>query len=209
MKRNIRDVAALVALFVIGSAVAGFTFSGSAPTAATDSARQPEIQPAQMSEINGYRAWTKVNPQPVLISSVLVAELCRPATTDNNMHNVERSPHVDKQIMVYVNETGQHAMMAELKPKFPVGSVIVKEKLSGLKGPKGDEAPELLTVMVKRERGFNPQVGDWEFIATNGAGTKVDARGRLESCRACHVSMKDTDFISRVYLPDELRSKLR
>jgi hypothetical protein len=114
------------------------------------------------------------------------------------------SPHADKLITVYVNELGREAMLSELKPTFAVGSVIVKEKLSREKAGE----PELLTVMIKRERGFNPAVGDWEFMATDGTGTKADARGRLESCQACHVLMKETDFVSRSYLPEELRSKL-
>jgi hypothetical protein len=209
MKRYARYAAACLALLITGSVLAGFAFSSKAPKTGTAPARPPETKPSQVSEISNYRTWTKVNPQPVPISSVLVAALCRPATADNSMHDAQSSPHAGKVITVYVNEIGRAAMMTELKPKFPVGSVIVKEKL-----PMQDETdrisdPELLTVMIKRERGFNPRVGDWEFMATNGAGTKVDARGRLESCQACHVAMKDKDFVSRMYLPQELRSKLR
>lgn len=204
MKSNILYAAVIFALFIIGGAVAGFTFSGGAPaTALIAEAHTSPAAPRQIDEIQGYKTWTLVNPQPVQISprlSISCAVLIPPAPTDDSL-----SPHMGKTISVYVNETGRTAMLTELNPRFPVGSVIVKEKFAR---EKRDE-PELLTVMVKRERGFNPQVGDWEFMATNGAGTRVDARGRLESCQACHVAMKDRDFVSRMYLPAELRSKLR
>ncbi|HEX7996854.1 MAG TPA: cytochrome P460 family protein [Pyrinomonadaceae bacterium] len=205
MKRKMKYMVACLALLIIGSALAGFTFSSGALKAETTSTLNFETRLPQVDEIRDYRRWTKVNPQPTPISSVAVAVLCRMPTANDDMHDAGRSPHVNKLITVYVNELGRQAMMTELRPQFPVGSVIVKEKLSADKM----DAPELLTVMVKRERGFNPAVGDWEFMAVNGAGTKIDARGRLESCQSCHVLMKERDFVSRSYLPDELRSKLR
>lgn len=204
MKRSIRYTLAGCALLLLASVVAGFAFSGGAPQAELRAAASAEeTKPSEINEIHGYRAWTQVNPQPVLISpqvSILCAAPLPPPPTDDS-----RSPHVRKLITVYVNDLGRHAMMNELKPTFPVGSVIVKEKLS----PDKKDAPELLTVMLKRERGFNPSGGDWEYMAVNGEATKIEARGLLESCQACHASMKATDFIYRSYLPDELRDKLR
>jgi hypothetical protein len=208
MKSRTRYALNCAALLVAASLVASLAFSRSAPQAKASAPRADELpspsQPAQLSEIQGYREWAKVNPRPVPIVSRLVAAMCARPTNDDRAHDVS-SPHANKLITVYVNELGRQAMMNELKPTFAVGSVIVKEKLA--REEAGE--PELLTVMIKRERGFNPPVGDWEFMATNGSGTKADARGRLESCQACHVLMKETDFVSRSYLPDELRSKLR
>jgi len=89
--------------------------------------------------------------------------------------------------------------------RFPEGSVIVKEKLPS----KESSAPELLTVMVKREPGYNPQNGDWEYIALDGSGKSVQARGRLENCQACQMMVKDRDYVSRNYLPYEVWKKLK
>jgi Cytochrome P460 len=58
-----------------------------------------------------------------------------------------------------------------------------------------------MTAMVKREAGFNPESGDWEFFVVNGAGTRVQASGRLENCMACHAGQKDSDYTFRTYLP--------
>lgn len=210
-KRNTKYTMTCLALLVIGSVAAVFNFSGGTPKAQTTQALTLETKPEQVSEIRGYRTWTKVNPQPVPVSSVFVGALCRMPTADNQMHDSQKNenPHAEKLITVYVNELGRQAMMTELKPKFPVGSVIVKEKVSRMVRRTNTDEPDLLTVMIKRERGFNPVVGDWEFMAVNGAGTEIGARGKLESCQACHVLVKDNDFISRIYLPEEWRSKLR
>ena len=96
-------------------------------------------------------------------------------------------------------------MMEELKPKFPVGSVIVKEKLSD----RSSQTPELLTVMLKREPGFNPESGDWEFMVLDGAGTKVIDRGKLENCQGCHSAKPETSYTFRTYLSGETINKLR
>ena len=97
-----------------------------------------------------------------------------------------------------------HSMMEERSPKFPVGSVIVKEKLPA----KDSSTVELMTAMVKHESGYNPKNGDWEFLVLDGSG-KIETRGKLESCQACHLMEKATDYVSRSYLPANVREKLR
>lgn len=59
--------------------------------------------------------------------------------------------------------------------------------------------------MVKREKGFNPATGDWEFfdLDVSATGTKVLTRGFAEvnnrfgkNCFACHVPAREPwDFI--------------
>ena len=150
--------------------------------------------------IAGYRQWTRVNPKPALVLA-RVAQLCAPASAPN-----PNGPHgPDKYITVYVNEIGRHAMMEERAPHFPQGSVIVKEKL---KTPTSS-TPELLTVMVKRERGYNPESGDWEYMIVDGGGLKIQERGKLENCQSCHVMDKNTDYVSRNYLPAEVQKALK
>lgn len=93
--------------------------------------------------------------------------------------------------VVYVNGLGREAMNAETPMKFPRGSVIVREKLA-----KADDAqPQLLTVMIKRARGFNSKANDWEFLTIDGATTKVLERQKQGSCLGCHKSQKDRDFV--------------
>jgi hypothetical protein len=203
MKRSTRYVAACLTLLVIAGVVAGYAFLG-APNAGTIAVQRVEAsKPAQIDEIRGYRSWTLVNPQPVAISPK-ASSLCA-AQLPANLNNDAQNPHLHKLISVYVNDTGRRAMMNERYPKFAVGSVIVKEKLPLDKGSE----PELLTVMIKRERGFNPASGDWEYMVVDGTGTKAEARGKLENCQACHVPLKYTDYVSRSYMPLDVRGKLR
>lgn len=96
-------------------------------------------------------------------------------------------------------------MMEEKTPHFPQGSIVVKEKLTTSKST----TPELLTVMVKREPGYNPNSGDWEYMVFDGSGKRVQARGKLENCQSCHMSDQDTDYVSRAYLPIEVRIRLK
>ena len=157
---------------------------------ALSSAHIPLMQ--EVEEIRNYRAWTRVNPEPVNMDPAVAAMCAAPTRTQ-----ADKNPHRNKFITVYVNEAGRGAMMKRTNPVFPRGSVIVKEKLAA----KDSTSPELLTVMIKRERGFNPASGDWEYLVVNGEGTRVEERGKLSSCQTCHVMNKSTDYIFRNYLP--------
>lgn len=153
--------------------------------------------------VEGYRGWARVNPVPSLFHLRRPTDCAAPSAAAARMDRAD-SPHVEKFVNVFVNEAGRRAMLKELRPRFPVGSLIVKEKL-----PAFDAAePELLTAMFKREAGYDPEGGDWEYMVLDGRGKEVQARGKLESCRACHQAVADTDFVSRNYLPADLRRKL-
>ena len=138
-----------------------------------------------------FRQWTKVNETPVLISDYLDL-LCRNLTPQEEEYR-STSPHRKKTITVYVNDLGREAM--KIGGTFPKGSAIVKEKRIGKDGPV-----ELSTFMVKRERGFNPACGDWEFGVIDGRAEKVLERGKLAHCMKCHVDKKAVDFTFRSYL---------
>lgn len=161
------------------------------------------LQNSGSEVVDGYKQWTRVNPVPAVFHSQIALQCAAPTAEQSAME--QGNPHRDKFITVYVNDIGRHAMMQEKVPRFPQGSVIVKEKLPS----KENSAPELLTVMVKREPGYNPQNGDWEYLALDGSGKWVQARGRLESCQACHMMVKDRDYVSRNYLPYEVWKKLK
>jgi hypothetical protein len=156
-----------------------------------------------LKDIRDYKTWTRVNPTALRLPAP-VAALCAAPTPPRSIES-SQNPHRQKYFIVYVNETGRVAMMSQLKPLFPEGSIIVKEKLL----TQNDTSPELLTVMVKREQGFNPESGDWEYMVVSGSRTKIEGRGRLASCQSCHASKGETDYVFRTYLPDMVREKLR
>lgn len=93
--------------------------------------------------------------------------------------------------VVYANETARRVFAGERRGPYPVGSVIVRERL-----PAPDAAaPDLLAVMVKRPRGFNPKGGDWEFLLADGGGTKIHERQKKGSCLECHASQRERDYV--------------
>jgi hypothetical protein len=148
-----------------------------------------------------YRSWLQVNKKPMVMESS-ASLLCAPPTIGRQRTD---SPHKDKFIVVFVNQSGSQAMMEQLQPKFPQGSVIVKEKLSSAESA----SPELLTAMVKREKGFNPAGNDWEFFVLSGDAKTLQAQGRLDSCLACHTAKRGNDFVFRNYLPGDVKVRLK
>jgi hypothetical protein len=192
---------AVVVVLTIG--LGGFLLTRKTETQTVEPAKTPPGKTVEgKSAVAGYQNWTKVNDQPYLMWSN-VAMLCKAPT--KNDYEFEKSVHANKYVNVYVNPVGRAEMLTKKNPKFPAGTVIVKEKLSS----KESTEPELLTVMIKREKGFNPEVGDWEFMTLDGAAAEVTSKGKLESCRSCHLNHAANDYVTRRYLPENIRRKLK
>lgn len=90
--------------------------------------------------------------------------------------------------VVYVNSLAREFFNAA---QFPPGAIIVREKLAKV----ADAQPQLLAVMIKRVRGFNPKANDWEFLMLDGAQEKILERQKEGSCLDCHASQKQRDFV--------------
>lgn len=160
-------------------------------------------QSADGDFIAAYRQWTRVNSEPLKIPP-RSAQAC--ADVRLPMLDLDKySPHLDKYVVVFVNEIGKAAMLEQREPKFPHGSIIVKEKLS----TKESSIPELLTVMKKREAGYDPANGDWEYFVFDGGGRLMQASGKLERCQACHKEEKWTDYVARDYISAEQWDKMK
>jgi hypothetical protein len=86
--------------------------------------------------------------------------------------------------------------IAKDKPVFPAGSMIVREKLLRAE----DTTPELVTVMLKREKGFSPKTSDWEFFVIDGAVSNVKLSEKVGSCSKCHTQAAETDMVFKTYL---------
>ena len=150
------------------------------------------------AELSKYRTWTLVNPQPLLMDKVVATACAAPNISTP-------SPHSNKYILVYVNDVGKAAMMSEKHPKFPPGSIIVKEKLS----EKINRLPELLTIMVKRSEGYDQANGNWDYLVVDGDSSRIERPANVRSCQTCHLAHKETDYVSRIYLPKDVREKLK
>ena len=173
------------ALTFAGFVIVGQLF-GVFGSSATDKA-ESEHSKALLAEIGKYRKWKLVNPTPVMMNP-RAAAACAIAFTAN--------PHETAWASVYVNPKGASAMMTKSHPAFPEGSIIVKEKLYR----EHSKDPVVLTAMIKREKGYNPESRDWEYLVLDGPATKIVERGKLSKCNACHEKYEDTDFVTMHYL---------
>jgi len=169
------------------------------------SAQEPSSIPSPLipntlhAEILKYKSWTMVNSEPVKLAPA-VAALCA------DVRSRSETPHKDSYIRVYVNEMGQKAMLTAKNPRFPVGTIVLKEKLP----QKQSQTPEFFTIMLKREAGYDPRGGDWQYLIMGSAKTRVENPSDLESCQSCHSAWGEkSDFVSRNYLSAQQNQKLR
>jgi hypothetical protein len=159
----------------------------------------PGVPDKDLAQLAKYRQWTLVNPTPQLMEPLPAMSCARIPGRQ------EPSPHLHKYVSVFVNPVGREQMMTRREPQFPVGSVIVKEKL----GKLDSTMPEVLTAMIKREPGYNPDNGDWEYLVLNGTAATIVERGKLTRCSGCHSSYQRTDFVTRTYLPQKVAQELK
>src|SRR5260370_9411989 len=171
-----------------------------------DEGRAPaKSKPALEAQVFAkYRKWTRANSAPVKVAGV-IAVARAPAPVAGPPATQAADPLAEKLINRFVNKIGRTAMLAEKKPQFPEGAIIVKERLP----LKKSSATEWLMAMVKREEGFNPAAGDWEFFVLRTPEKVVIERGRIENCQACHARAKETHFVFRHYLTRPAQDKLR
>ncbi len=103
----------------------------------------------------------------------------------------KNDPHNTVFGVVYANDLAREALAKDGLAKFPVGSVIVRERLSRAEATQ----PDLVAAMIKRAPGFNPRGGDWEFVTADGTLTKIRERQKTGSCLNCHSSQSKRDFV--------------
>ena len=148
--------------------------------------------------VTDYRSWKRVNGSPKLMPPK-ISELCRDTTgMKDPPERSTVSPHDVRWFNVYVNRIAEPAMWSTGRTQFPVGSIIVKEKLASYR----KKEVELMTVMVKRPSGFDSKVGDWEFfVVQKGRATQNDVSG----CKSCHARYAKHDFVFKDYDTPEIR----
>ena len=148
------------------------------------------------AKLKDATVWTKVNAEPYRMSAI-VNTLCALPSKQRLEAERKANPHAEAFITVYVNNAAREAMFAKEPQTFPQGSVIVKEKIGN---HFEDGKPLLYTIMRKREPGYNPSLGDWEFAVVGSNGKDVQGIGKLENCQNCHRTKRVSDFVYRTYV---------
>ena len=92
---------------------------------------------------------------------------------------------------IYVNDIGKATAYGEAAYPYPMGTVILKESYKGNGGVKGELGD--ITIMIKREDGYDPDNGNWEYVMANDE-LKVANQGKIGMCIGCHSAGSSKDF---------------
>lgn len=128
-------------------------------------------------EIAPYESWNKVNEQPV---------------TGDEFGVLGRAHQgADGFREIYVNDTGEAVSNGNASLPYPVDTILVKEAYTNSGGEKGRLTS--ITVMVKREQGYDDPNGNWEYLNMSSS-MRIRGQGRIDSCIQCHYSATN-DFV--------------
>lgn len=143
--------------------------------------------------VKNYPSWKRVNHTRFKMADV-VAMMCRTVTPEEYTQ-LAKSLHFKHFVEVFVNAKGAKRMFESNTKPYPVGTVIVKAKFSHARGG----TPELLTVMRKRETGFDTKNGDWEYAAIDPKTMRAPKQ-EIKHCQSCHQEVATADFVYGSYV---------
>jgi hypothetical protein len=129
-----------------------------------------------------YRGFKRLTKEPHHVAP-LTATLCiTPDKATQDREKAMTGPHYQNLIHIYANASAAESIAAK-RAEFPVGAVIVKEKL-------GEDSKSVTGIggMVKRAKGYDAANADWEFFYSTPGGKFTT--GKLASCIDCHNNGK-------------------
>jgi len=167
-------------LQILGFAAASVTFA----------AASAELFVNEQNVGTFYRDFTRLTKRPHLVSP-LTSTLCTtPSRAMEEQEGKKTGPHYKARVHIYANPVALPAI-AERMTQFPVGAIVVKEKLGD-----GDKVAGI-GGMIKRAAGYDPPNGDWEYFYYEGTDSLTT--GRISSCIECHRSARSTDYVYSVW----------
>lgn len=134
----------------------------------------------------------RVTPDPFRIYS-RVALQCK-APSPDQLKAEAANPHYRAAVLVFASDNAVEPLW-DPYAKFPVGSILLKAKFDD----RNLDQPTQFTGMIKRDAGYFPDCGDWEFFTLDGELTSVTSRGKLESCAKCHRDYAQHGYVSKEY----------
>lgn len=132
----------------------------------------------QAQAFSGYTGWSKVNSEPIS------------GDATGFLGNVHGGPTGIRE--VFVNPIGKAVSDGEADLPYPKGTILVKESYDSDDGEKGKLKD--LTIMVKRESGYDSENGDWEYLSVS-ATQKIKSQGPIKMCINCHKAAESDDYV--------------
>ncbi len=140
-----------------------------------------------------FSGWESVTTQPVFVGRGIWG-LCRNLTPEEAKVYEEDTKqfglHMHRQIRIRVNMKGLENFRSG--KVMPIGSVVVKEKHA--------HAMLAYALMIKRETGYDPEHGDWQYVYVDAYAKPSLSEGKLNNCIHCHQGAKDSDYLFKFYL---------
>lgn len=157
--------------------------------------------------LDHYHSFQKITLKPAVIDPRLFALCIENPSTEMMEHRAAIGAPSSAAVDIYMNDSAADSF--NKKEHYKTGAMIIKEKMLLPYKPEPGSPPlplvDLNPVrgiggMLKREPGYDPENGDWEYFYknVNNPGT----RGRLENCVQCHATAKDTDRVFGYWAPD-------
>jgi len=89
---------------------------------------------------------------------------------------------------------------------YPVGTIFLKENYQSSSGKPGD--PTTLTLMVKKQKGYDSSGGDWQYLQSDVNGNILlegDSRDPAikAACSDCHSNMAERDYVFSTFLTNK------
>lgn len=135
-----------------------------------------------------YKTLELVTPDPYFISPEVWLSCMAPNPLEEALL---QSEHAGVAVRLYASEEAFTILQEGEGRNFPTGSIIVKEKLLN----PDDTEPTALGMMIKREAGFDPNAGDWEFAYWIQDGGFIEGNEALSNCVQCHHEQTTTDMV--------------
>jgi hypothetical protein len=157
----------------------------------------PTASEPALVEPPAFAAWPRATEKPVRVDLRQWLDCRAPTPAEVEAEAKRHGPHARYSIVVRVSPDGI-APFREGKP-LPPGAVVVKEKYADWEATGPLQA---YAVMTKREAGYDPGGGDWEYAYVTLVPERKESRGRLAGCAGCHASAKERDYLFRHYGPE-------
>ena len=142
--------------------------------------------------IADYQTWKRRTDQPVALAAEIFS-LCRsPSLAEMGFLDSEHGVQ-QRLVLDWLNPGAVTAYEHRDTLPFPVGAAIIKEKL--VRETTGTLALVARGVMIKRDPGFDPAHGDWEFAYWEPTAGLLTGAVESKHCGDCHLGAQPTDFV--------------
>lgn len=139
-------------------------------------------------KLAAYRSWT-MTAEPHMVPFEL-SMACGPPSAFQNLEE-RYGPHARRWIRVYANASAASAMKEPELTDYPVGSIIVKEKLQN----PADSSPEGVAFMIKHGKGKFTESDGWEFLYYPWTGPTAAKADVYKGCTTCHRAGAKRDYV--------------